>query len=198
MYPTPPAMTGTPSEDTKHVQKLILGYRAMQPAMTFPDIAKVLGYTQGYVHKLYRKALNDIIVDDVKLVRKIEIERLDRMFEKVLKVVESFHPYVSGGHVVRDIVENELGEVVKNENGELVTIRLRDQSYVLNGVDRLLKIMERRARLLGLDKPVKVAQTNPNGNKEASFMQFYLPQNDRDETVPEEALSEESQPETGE
>lgn len=32
-------------------------------------------------------------------------------------------------------------------------------------IDRALKIMERRARLLGLDAPVKVAPTNPAGDK---------------------------------
>lgn len=31
-------------------------------------------------------------------------------------------------------------------------------------VDRVLKIMERRARLLGLDAPTKIAETDPAGN----------------------------------
>ena len=31
-------------------------------------------------------------------------------------------------------------------------------------VDRVLRIMERRAKLLGLDAPVKVAPTNPSGD----------------------------------
>lgn len=31
-------------------------------------------------------------------------------------------------------------------------------------VDRVIKIMERRAKLLGLDKPSKVAPTNPDGS----------------------------------
>ena len=33
-------------------------------------------------------------------------------------------------------------------------------------VDRLLKIMERRAKLLGLDAPSKIAPTNPEGSQE--------------------------------
>jgi hypothetical protein len=31
-------------------------------------------------------------------------------------------------------------------------------------VDRLIKLVERRAKLLGLDKPTKIAQTDPEGN----------------------------------
>ena len=33
----------------------------------------------------------------------------------------------------------------------------------LQAVDRVLKVMERRARLLGLDMPVKIAPTDPTG-----------------------------------
>ncbi|MEO1082405.1 MAG: hypothetical protein AAFY29_22815 [Pseudomonadota bacterium] len=32
-------------------------------------------------------------------------------------------------------------------------------------IDRILKIMERRARLLGIDAPLKVAPTNPEGDE---------------------------------
>lgn len=35
----------------------------------------------------------------------------------------------------------------------------------LQVVDRLLKIMDRRARLLGLDMPLKIAPTSPDGEK---------------------------------
>lgn len=34
-------------------------------------------------------------------------------------------------------------------------------------IDRVLKIMERRAKLLGLDQPDKVAQTDPSGTQQA-------------------------------
>ncbi len=35
----------------------------------------------------------------------------------------------------------------------------------LQSVDRVLRISERRARLLGLDAPVKIAQTDPTGDQ---------------------------------
>ncbi len=37
----------------------------------------------------------------------------------------------------------------------------------LYAIDRALKIMERQAKLLGLDAPVKTAQTNPEGTESA-------------------------------
>jgi hypothetical protein len=44
-----------------------------------------------------------------------------------------------------------------------------------------VKVAERRAKLLGLDMPTKISATDPSGEKEASFVQFYLPANGRDE-----------------
>lgn len=52
----------------------------------------------------------------------------------------------------------------------------------LGVVDRILRIMERRAKLLGLDAPTKVAQTDPTGEHEAELVQVlvYMPDNQRD------------------
>lgn len=42
----------------------------------------------------------------------------------------------------------------------------------LGAIDRALKIMERRARLLGLDAPTKIAPTTPDGQQTAPLIQF--------------------------
>ena len=47
-------------------------------------------------------------------------------------------------------------------------------------MDRLLKISERRARLMGLDAPTKTALTDPSGDKPMELVQVYLPSNGRD------------------
>jgi hypothetical protein len=159
--------------------------------MPFTAIGEVLGYSYPYIQKQYRKALKDIIVDDVKLVRAMELEKLDKLYDKAMLAIESFQPLIASGQVIRDVVDDSCGNPIRNEDGKSVTVRLRDMSLILQGIDRAVKIMERRARLLGLDKPVKVAATNPNGDKEASFMQFYLPQNGRDDPLPAEVQSEE-------
>jgi hypothetical protein len=36
----------------------------------------------------------------------------------------------------------------------------------LGAIDRVLKVMERRARLLGLDAPTKIAPTDPSGSRQ--------------------------------
>lgn len=40
-----------------------------------------------------------------------------------------------------------------------------DDAHYLEAIDRVLKIMDRRAKLLGLDAPAKIAPTDPTGGK---------------------------------
>ena len=47
------------------------------------------------------------------------------------------------------------GNVILDDDQQPKLIRLRDHNIRLAAMDRLLKISERRARLLGLDTPVK-------------------------------------------
>jgi AraC-like DNA-binding protein len=154
------------------------------------QIARDLGYSETYVRKMYKQALKAIIVDDVETHRKIELARLDHLHRKAMEVLEAFHPMVNSGAVVRDVIEDAEGRIIiDEETGKPKTVRLRDQGPLLQAIDRVVKVSERRARLLGLDMPTKTALTDPSGEKE-SFVQFYIPHNGRDQTE-EETTSEE-------
>lgn len=174
-----PAMTGTPSEATKLLQVEILALRRQK--MSFPSIAQHFGMTQGYIYKLYKKALKDIIHESVDETRKLELEALNDLEAKLLRILGSFHPLVAGGGVVRDILEDASGKPVLDEDGNPITVKVEDQGPILATADKILKVMERRAKLLGLDAPTKTALTNPAGDKEASYVQFYLPSNSRED-----------------
>jgi hypothetical protein len=52
----------------------------------------------------------------------------------------------------KDHIHVQHGKIVRHESGEPVL----DDGPVLNAIDRILKISERRARLLGLDAPAKI------------------------------------------
>lgn len=189
-FPAPPSRTCIPSEATKRKQVEIL--RMRREGMSFPQIAKHYGETQGYIHKLYRKALKDIIVEEVDEVRRIEIARLDELYQAAQAVLQQVHPLVSGGAVVRDTVDDENGQPILDENKNPITARLQDVGPKLAALDRALKVMERRAKLLGLDMPTKTAITDPTGEKEATpFVQFYLPANGRDQDGAEDSTTPE-------
>ena len=70
--------------------------------------------------------------------RMMEANSLDELEWEAWKTLENRHVVISQGRVVRD-----------DETGESIP----DERYILEVVDRILKIKERRARLLGLDAP---------------------------------------------
>lgn len=80
-------------------------------------------------------------------VRELEIERLDRMQLIVLAVLDREHVVISDGRVVYRT----------DDDGKRAPVL--DSGPALAAIDRLLKIQERRARLLGLDAAVKVDAT---------------------------------------
>jgi len=166
------------TEQSEARKQMVL--QARRDGKSFPQIAYENGWTQGYVYKIYKTAMNQIIAEDVAEVRKMELERLDAATQKAMAILQTFHPLVSGGEIVRDTVEDEEGNPIGG-GGRVATKKLADPSVQLAAIDKLMKIMERRARLLGLDAPAKTAFTDPSGENAANI-QIYLPDNGRNQT----------------
>ncbi|MET8848064.1 hypothetical protein [Amycolatopsis sp. NPDC004625] len=80
--------------------------------------------------------------------RQMQLDRLNELRERVLEIREATHLTVSNGRVV----------MLESEDG--VKVPLPDDAPVLASVDRLLRIEERIARLLGLDAPEKAEITS--------------------------------------
>jgi hypothetical protein len=186
-------------EETHRLQQRIFELR--RDNVSFPQIAQRLGpefgkpegFTQGWIYKLYKRALKNIIYEDVENVRKMELARLDEMQNYIMQVLQGFQPLVNRGQIVTDFLEDEHGNAVKDEDGNLIPVKLQDVSVKLNAVNVAIKLMERRSRILGLDAPTKTSLTNPAGDKEASLISYYLPENGRDplldaiDVIPEES-----------
>jgi hypothetical protein len=114
--------------------------------LSYRQIAKELDYrsTDGAV-KAVQRGLADSVVETNDEVRQQELDRLDDLARGALRVMARVHYATSGGKVMKH-----------PDTGEL----LIDDAPVLNAIDRLIKIMERRARYLGLDAPQKVEMTS--------------------------------------
>lgn len=67
--------------------------------------------------------------------------------------------------VREDVVELRALELSRLD-GLMVALWPKARRGELSAVDRVLKIMERRAKLLGLDAPVKLARTNAAGDED--------------------------------
>ncbi|MFJ6319693.1 hypothetical protein ACIQJW_26785 [Streptomyces californicus] len=110
---------------------------------SYPRIAAELGWkTRADAHNAVKRVLKETVREAGDDVRTLELERLDRLEAAANEVLEREHVTVSNGRVV-----------------VLHEAPLPDDGPVLAAIDRLLKIQERRARLLGLDAPTKQAIT---------------------------------------
>lgn len=182
-YPSPPPGTKFPTIEGLEVKLYILERRKQN--VSFPQIAQELDRTQGYVYKMYKKAIRDVLDRPVKEVVAIESAKLNDMENRIRELASRKYYLTNNGMVVRDTLETEDGNPVFDEEGNPVFVKMEDVVPLLQLMDRQLKVMERRAKLLGLDKPSKTALTNPNGDREAEGTVFYLPSNGRDEEADE-------------
>lgn len=109
----------------------------------YATIAAELGYSdQAAAHKDITRALEAAVTQQhkaVEILRQEELMRLDLLWVEVWAVLKREHVTVSNGRLVR------------GEDGR----PLRDDGPILQAVDRLQRILERRAKYLGLDAPTK-------------------------------------------
>ena len=119
---------------------------------TYQQISDELGYGNlSNARRAVKKALEGIIVDAREDFIKLQLDELDMMTRSVIEVLETKHYVVSEGRIVY--------------RGDK---ELLDDSPVLQAVDRLLKISDRRAKLLGLDAPKRVEVSDGTGDLDAA------------------------------
>jgi hypothetical protein len=112
---------------------------------TYQQIGDDLGMSRQSAYEAVQRALADTLEEPGAAVRAMELAKLDAMERAVLGVLEREHVTVQHGKVVK-ILDAATGQEKA----------LLDDSPILQAVDRLLRIAERRARLLGLDAEKRI------------------------------------------
>jgi len=114
----------------------------------YDDIATALNYaTRGAAAQDVQRAIMLMVAEPAAEVRAMELARLDEMWQAARGVRKREHITVANGRVIEVEVDGEKKNLV-------------DDGPVLQAIDRLLRIQERRAKLLGLDAPTKVEVIN--------------------------------------
>lgn len=156
--------TGQSDGGNRHPDQVALDAKAAQlraQGMSYQQIAVTLGWeAKSTAYRAVARALKDTLGEAPEEVRQLELERLDELWRKAWEVMNTPHLMVQQGKVVgrRVGIERHPDGIEKlAPDGKTIPIYedLNDDAPVLNAIDRLLKIQERRARLLGLDTPVK-------------------------------------------
>jgi hypothetical protein len=109
---------------------------------TYQQIADTLGYAdRGEAHHAVDRALQTTLQEPTDAVRRMELERLDVLYAEAMTVLRRQHLTVSHGRIVKD----DTGAPIE------------DDAPALQAIDRALRVMDRRAKLLGLDAPSRVS-----------------------------------------
>jgi len=163
---------------------------------TFAAISERLGCSGNYAYKLVKQALLAIIQEPAEDVRALELERLDTMQHAMMEILGEKHLLVSSGAIISaEVLDNDGNPVHDDLTGAPKKIRLTDAGPKFAAVTALIKIAERRAKLLGLDAPTKTAFTDPDGKESKNPpVLFYLPTNGRDVPAEETGQAGVSEP----
>jgi hypothetical protein len=132
----------------------------------YAEIATELGITAKVAEADYRRALEALKREQderAKFAVAQQLAVLDTAQQAVFGVLRHKHVTVSHGKIIakwtgRYLTDPETGDVLRDDDDRPLREYedLQDDAPVLQAVDRLIKIEERRARLRGLDAPVKV------------------------------------------
>lgn len=144
--------------DTARRDAEAAGHRAS--GMSYRAISELMGYEdESGSFRAVQRALAATVAEPASELRQLELARLDAMLldvsaarDRVVKVLAREHYVVSEGRVVR----KDGRDSDPLEDDEFV-LKCIDRLYAAN--DRLLRIQDRRAKLLGLDAPTQVQAT---------------------------------------
>lgn len=130
-----------PRADVAARRARVLALRTEQ--VPYADIAAELGIPASTARSDYRIALEGLKQEQdgqarFNVARQLAV--LDAAEQAAWKVLRKDHIHV------------QHGKIVRHEDDSPVL----DDAPVLNAIDRILKIAERRARLLGLDAPTRI------------------------------------------
>jgi hypothetical protein len=106
---------------------------------THAEIAEIFGVTRQIATRIINRGMDRIVQEPAEQKRLIDLERLDQLHLEALAVLRRTHYVVQGGKIARD------------DDGK----PLVDDAPILQAITTIVRLMERRARLLGLDAAQK-------------------------------------------
>lgn len=127
--------------------------------LTLEQIGERMGVGKGTVSRVISNALTAQTREPSEELLSLELGRCDVLLNEAMQTVKAFHPLVSAGRVVSAPMLDNTGQPVRNpESGDVLTRVLEDKAPKLAAIATAVRVMERRAKLLGLDAPIRAQQ----------------------------------------
>lgn len=155
-------------------QKSAESVRLYKLGHTYDEIAAEVGYRdRSGAYRAVERAIADTIREPAEHVRRAEIARLDMALKVIFDVMYTDHVHVSNGRAAKEEVyatDPDTGRVLFEtdpETGERHPVveryePLYDHRPKLEAVKTMIKLMERRAKLMGLDAPKQFEAVHPD------------------------------------
>lgn len=127
--------------------------------MTLEQIGERMGVGASTVSRVISNALAAHTREPAEELLALELGRCDVLLTEAMRTVKAFHPLVSAGRVVSAPMLDDTGQPVRNpETGDVLTRVLEDKAPKLAAIATAVRVLERRAKLLGLDAATKLQQ----------------------------------------
>lgn len=127
--------------------------------LTLEQIGERMGVGKPTVSRVISNALAAYTREPAEELLTLELSRCDVLLTEAMQTVKAFHPLVSAGRVVSAPMLNNQGEPIRNpETGDVLTRVLEDKAPKLAAIATAVRVLERRAKLLGLDAATKLQQ----------------------------------------
>lgn len=134
-------------------EKQALAVSMVGEGKTFREIGEHLGVSKAYAHRLFHAGLERIPAENVHAYRERQLQDIELARSVVLEILGAHAVVVQNGKVVKPITG--LDENGDFEFGEPV----EDSAAYLAAIDRLVKLSEREAAILGSDAERKLHMT---------------------------------------
>lgn len=127
--------------------------------LTLAQIGERMGVGTPTVSRVISNALAAHTREPAEELLTLELGRCDALLHEAMQTVTAFHPLVSGGRVVSAPVLDNTGQPVRHpETGEVLTCVVEDKAPKLAAIATAVRVLERRAKLLGLDALSRATQ----------------------------------------
>jgi hypothetical protein len=124
--------------------------------LTLEEIGERMAVQPESVYGVISRALRSMVKEPGEELLALELARCDALLAAAMGVVNAFHPVLHGDILVRAAVEDETGQLVRDPGtGDVMTVPLEDKAPSLAAINTALRVMERRAKPFGLDRPTK-------------------------------------------
>ncbi len=144
---------GKPQRDLAHAEQQRDVVALKRAGLPFADIGQRLGISKSQAHRAFYAALDRIVEPEVAAMRAEQLARIELEREEALDIMGATHIVVSNGHIVSPITGHD------DDGDPIYGDPLIDQSPPLAAIDRLIKLDDQEAKLVGMYPKTEVNLT---------------------------------------